>query len=79
MNHTQISRLSAVVLAATLALGFTMRASVAGKTIQLPPDGVQLKVSTLPGYAKAQAKADGIEDVEKKALELCHKIGRAHV
>jgi sulfite dehydrogenase (cytochrome) subunit B len=25
------------------------------KSIDLPPDGVQLKPSTLPGYAKAQA------------------------
>ena len=25
------------------------------KTIQLPPDGVQLKASALPGYGKAQA------------------------
>jgi len=28
----------------------------AAKTIELPPDGVQLKPSTLPGYAKAQAQ-----------------------
>ena len=64
MNHTQISRLSAVVLAATLTLGFTVHASAAGKTIQLPPDGVQLKASALPGYAKAQANCVACHSAE---------------
>lgn len=30
-------------------------ASAAPKSLELPPDGVQLKPSNLPGYAKAQA------------------------
>jgi len=38
-----------------VALSLSMNAAAAVKTIQLPPDGVQLKPSTLPGYAKAQA------------------------
>ena len=37
----------AVVLGAPVATG--------AKDIQLPPDGIQLAPSTLPGYAKAQA------------------------
>lgn len=47
----------AFIAAAALALG-TVAAPSAGavtKEINLPADGVQLKPSTLPGYAKAQA------------------------
>ena len=40
---------------AVIALGTAGLASAASKTIELPPDGVQLKPSALPGYAKAQA------------------------
>ena len=40
----------AIVLALAAAA-----APVAAKDIQLPPDGVQLTPSALPGYAKAQA------------------------
>ena len=42
--------LIAVVLLAVSAL-----AQAGSKSIDLPPDGVQLKPSILPGYAKAQA------------------------
>lgn len=34
------------------------------KTIQLPPDGVQLKPSPLPGYAKAQANCVACHSAE---------------
>jgi sulfite dehydrogenase (cytochrome) subunit B len=34
------------------------------KTIQLPPDGVQLKPSNLPGYAKAQASCVACHSAE---------------
>ncbi len=40
---------------AALAIGISAGAPAAVKTIELPPDGVQLKPSPLPGYAKAQA------------------------
>ena len=42
----------AVVLA---ALSLAVFGQSSAKTIQLPPDGVQLKASALPGYGKAQA------------------------
>jgi hypothetical protein len=45
-------RLAAI--AATLAFG-TAFAIAAPKSITLPPDGVMLRPSPLPGYAKAQA------------------------
>jgi sulfite dehydrogenase (cytochrome) subunit B len=38
-----------------LALGVGGRVVADTKSITLPPDGVQLKASMLPGYAKAQA------------------------
>jgi len=41
----------AVLLGAAVALG---PARAVTKTIELPPDGVQLKPSELPGYAKAR-------------------------
>jgi hypothetical protein len=36
-------------------LGGATLASAGSKSIELPPDGMQLKPSSLPGYAKAQA------------------------
>ena len=40
---------------ATIAFGLGTMALAETKSITLPPDGVQLKASALPGYAKAQA------------------------
>ena len=48
---------AAVLLAVPLA-------HAAPKTIQLPPDGVQLKESALPGYAKAQASCVACHSAE---------------
>jgi len=43
-------------IASALALGIAAAgAGAAERTITLPPDGVQLKASMLPGYQKAQA------------------------
>jgi mono/diheme cytochrome c family protein len=39
-------------------------AVAAPKTIQLPPDGVQMKPSALPGYAKAQANCVACHSAE---------------
>ena len=47
------SSLAAVVT--LVSLGLTDMAQAGSKSIDLPPDGVQLKPSALPGYAKAQA------------------------
>jgi mono/diheme cytochrome c family protein len=53
--------LAAAALAA-LALG--MAGQALSKSIQLPPDGVQLKASSLPGYAKAQANCVACHSAE---------------
>ena len=45
---------AAIASALALCIG-AQSASAAERTITLPPDGVQLKASTLPGYEKAQA------------------------
>ena len=49
-------------VSAILALGFASQALP--KSIQLPPDGVQLKVSSLPGYAKAQTNCVACHSAE---------------
>ena len=51
-------KLQFIALAGVLgAAGFgpISTALASAKSIELPPDGMQLKPSTLPGYAKAQA------------------------
>ena len=53
----------ALVLAAT-AIGISITAAAAVKTIQLPPDPVQLKPSPLPGYSKAQANCVACHSAE---------------
>ena len=40
---------------AVLSLGAAALAHAGAKSIELPPDGMLLKESSLPGYAKAQA------------------------
>lgn len=47
-----------------LALVASGTAGAAVKTIQLPPDPVQLKPSALPGYAKAQANCVACHSAE---------------
>jgi mono/diheme cytochrome c family protein len=49
-----MSRHPSFALGAIL-LCLAVPAPAGAKDIQLPPDGVQLKASPLPGYAKAQA------------------------
>ncbi len=60
MNIKQFS-LAAVVLAAA---ALTHPAHAVVKTIELPPDGAQLKPSPLPGYAKAQANCVACHSAE---------------
>jgi sulfite dehydrogenase (cytochrome) subunit B len=52
----------ACAAAATLCWGTL--AAAGSKTIQLPPDTVQLKPSALPGYAKAQGNCVGCHSAE---------------
>ncbi|MFL6662769.1 MAG: cytochrome c, class I [Rhizobacter sp.] len=51
-----------LLVAALAAAGVPARA--VPKTIQLPADGVQLKSSPLPGYAKAQAQCVACHSAE---------------
>jgi hypothetical protein len=52
----------AAVVAAILNL--TDVAMAGSKSIELPPDGMQLKPSNLPGYAKAQANCVACHSTE---------------
>ena len=45
----------AVIGLTAMAIGIGTSGMAVPKSITLPPDGTQLKPSTLPGYAKAQA------------------------
>ena len=47
-----------------LAMGLGTAEVSSAKSITLPPDGVQLKASTLPGYAKAQANCVACHSAE---------------
>jgi hypothetical protein len=60
MNRKTI--FAAAVAAAGIGLAGTTLA--AAKTITLPPDGVQLKSSSLPGFAKAQANCIACHSAE---------------
>jgi mono/diheme cytochrome c family protein len=48
----------------TITLLFISIASATPKTIELPPDGVQLTPSTLPGYAKVQVNCVACHSAE---------------
>jgi len=50
MSMRRTSIISAISIVTILSIG---AATVAAKTIQLPPDGVQLKSSSLPGFNAA--------------------------
>jgi hypothetical protein len=59
MNRT------AIVAATSLVALIMVAGSAAGaKSIELPPDGVQLKPSSLPGYAKAQVNCVACHSAE---------------
>jgi sulfite dehydrogenase (cytochrome) subunit B len=53
----------AIVLSLS-ALGLVGTARSGAKSITLPPDGVQLRPSPLPGYAKAQASCVACHSAE---------------
>ena len=50
--------------AASAALALGVAGQALSKSIQLPPDGVQLKATSLPGYAKAQANCVACHSAE---------------
>jgi mono/diheme cytochrome c family protein len=53
-----------VIISVSTVLALGMLSQALPKTIQLPPDGVQLKSSSLPGYAKAQAQCVACHSAE---------------
>lgn len=55
MNNRIWSKAFVASAIAAAAMSFAGAAMAGAKSIDLPPDGVQLKPSALPGYAKAQA------------------------
>jgi mono/diheme cytochrome c family protein len=65
MGHKTM--LAAAVAAVALGVAGTALADV--KRIELPPDGLQLKPSTLPGYAKAQANCVACHSAEYMAYQ----------
>jgi len=62
MNNTMNGKTLAALVALTALC--TGAALAAPKTITLPPDGMQLKASALPGYAKAQASCVACHSAE---------------
>jgi mono/diheme cytochrome c family protein len=61
--NAYLCRLARFVAVAAL-LGLAASAGATPKTIELPPDSVQLKPSALPGYAKAQANCVACHSAE---------------
>jgi mono/diheme cytochrome c family protein len=62
MNSKSKALVAAAIAAVTF--GFAGVAMAGFKSIELPPDGVQLKPSALPGYAKAQANCVACHSAE---------------
>ena len=63
MNFRSVLVLCAALLALT-GLAASNTALAGSKSIQLPADGMQLKPSSLPGYAKAQANCVACHSAE---------------
>ena len=63
MNPKAVFTAGACALALT-GFGASNHALAGSKSIDLPPDGVQLKLSALPGYAKAQASCTACHSAE---------------
>ena len=63
MNHKAVFAAGAFALALA-GFGASNHALAGSKSIDLPPDGVQLKPSTLPGYAKAQVNCVACHSAE---------------
>jgi mono/diheme cytochrome c family protein len=64
MNSKITSKAVVAAAIAALTVGFAGAAMAGAKSIELPPDGVQLKPSALPGYAKAQANCVACHSAE---------------
>ena len=53
-----------LVVAVSAVLALAVAGQALPKSIQLPPDGVQLKASSLPGYAKEQTQCVACHSAE---------------
>jgi hypothetical protein len=62
MNMSRKAFIATTAVVSVLCLGAAGVSSA--KSITLPPDGVQLKASTLPGYVKAQAQCVACHSAE---------------
>ena len=63
--HAATAARTAAALALALAgLAFSSPGQAGSKTLALPPDGVQLTPSLLPGYAKAKRQCVGCHSAE---------------
>jgi len=63
MNRSTLRPVIALALAVA-SIGSIVPALASPKSIELPPDGVVLKPSALPGYAKAQANCTACHSAE---------------
>ena len=64
MNSKINSKALVATAIAAMTIGFAGAAISASKRIALPPDGVQLKPSALPGYVTAQANCVACHSAE---------------
>jgi sulfite dehydrogenase (cytochrome) subunit B len=62
--HSCLARGAVVTMFFTMGLFAAGAAAAAPKTITLPPDGVQLKASDLPGYALARSNCVACHSAE---------------
>ena len=53
-----------LLAAASAVLALSVAGQALSKSVLLPPDGVQLTASSLPGYAKAQKNCVGCHSAE---------------
>lgn len=58
-----------MILTIVASLAGASLAAAGSKSIDLPPDGAQLKPSSLPGYAKAQANCVACHSAEYMAYQ----------
>ena len=69
MQHTITTKSFAMAALTAIALCFSAQLQAGTKTISLPPDGIQLKPSALPGYAKAQVNCVACHSAEYMAYQ----------
>jgi len=62
-------KIKILLTAASAAVALGVAGQALSKSIQLPPDGMQLKASSLPGYAKAQAHCVACHSAEYMAYQ----------